>query len=531
MDNVETCRLKTAFLKEKDHSFRSGDRYPNFDENPAYAALQREHVDAHLALGHALLHSGPLTQERLIELNNAFRTATSYYDMIEDLFDIGDDRAEALYQQSRVFESLARIQGSSYSWMIDDFYSKAVKSATRKKLYYQEEWDKARGSKGTAKGEQNISRFSKEEEEICWQFLEADSLDIHDVIHGHEDFFFNVRSINCIEWILTSNRKRVGNKFERAQAKLQLLKNYQSPGFAYSPPNNENSPWNQYLAFTERYARSHSDELDKQRRDCFAQQLAKLGFTLRSVGGVEVILPPVRNIPTGEFLMGSDLLQDRQADADEMPQHRVLLPAYQIATFPVTVAEYACFVRAGGQEPQPERGLVNWAMQQQQPDRPVICVSWYQANAYAGWLAKLTGQPWRLPTEAEWEKAARWDQTRQHARIYPWGDRFEKERCRNKEAGIRGFAAVGTYPNGASSYGVQEMAGNVYEWTSSLLKPYPYDQKDGREQADAPGNRVLRGGSLSEPQKYVRTAFRQSAGTGFVNAGNGFRLMCALHAS
>lgn len=125
-----------------------------------------------------------------------------------------------------------------------------------------------------------MSRFSKEEEAICWQFLEAASLDISDLMHKHEDFFFSVRSINCIEWILTSNRKKLGDKFERAQAKLQLLKNYQAPSFAYSRPNREDSPWNQYMAFTELYTRDHSEEFDNKRRERFAQRLTKLGFTL-----------------------------------------------------------------------------------------------------------------------------------------------------------------------------------------------------------------------------------------------------------
>jgi formylglycine-generating enzyme required for sulfatase activity len=350
-------------------------------------------------------------------------------------------------------------------------------------------------------------------------------------MHKHEDFFFSARSVDCIEWILQCSRARIGNKFERAQARLQLLKNYQAPGFAYSRPNREDSPWNQYMAFTERYARDHSDELDNKRRERLAQWLTPLGFVLYSVGGVEVILPPVRDVWAGEFLMGSDPRQDTEADADEQPQHAVPLPAYQIATFPVTVAEYACFVRADGQEPQPARGIGNWAMQLEQPDRSVFCVSWYEANAYAGWLAKLTGQPWRLPTEAEWEKAARWDQAHRHSRIYPWGDRFEKGRCNSKEEGIRGYKAVGTYPSGASPCGTQDMAGNVWEWTSSLPKPYPYNQKDGREQADSPGNRVLRGGSLADMQKYVRAAFRQAGSPGMVNAGNGFRLVLALPSS
>ena len=141
--------------------------------------------------------------------------------------------------------------------------------------------------------------------------------------------------------------------------------------------------------------------------DRFPQRLASLGFQAKVSNGVEVILPPICDVPAGEFLMGSDPKQDKEAEDNEKPQHWVTLPAFQIARFPVTVAEYACFVRAGGKEPQRwtrDIGHVTWQEQHQARfDHPVVCVSWQDAMAYAAWLAKLTDEPWRLPTEAEWE--------------------------------------------------------------------------------------------------------------------------------
>ncbi len=126
------------------------------------------------------------------------------------------------------------------------------------------------------------------------------------------------------------------------------------------------------------------------------------------------------------------------------------MDAFAIGQHPVTVAEYACAVRAKAvREPQQfeysgTKFGPDWKTQQTHPDHPVVCVSWNDVVAYCAWLAKTTGQPWRLPSEAEWEKAARGTD----GRIYPWGDTFDKARCNTSESGIRTTTPVGGYPSG-----------------------------------------------------------------------------------
>ncbi len=173
---------------------------------------------------------------------------------------------------------------------------------------------------------------------------------------------------------------------------------------------------------------------------------------------------------------------------------------------------------------------MDWQMQLQRPDHPAVSVRWLAATAYAAWLAGLTGQPWRLPTEAEWEKAARWDG--RASRIYPWGDKFDETRANTKDSDKRTTTPVGAYPSGVSPCGAQDMAGNVNEWTSSLIKPYPYNPSDGREAPNSAGDRVLRGGSWAEYSGGARAAYRIEAypdyfsgrgGSGF----DGFRLILA----
>ncbi len=257
------------------------------------------------------------------------------------------------------------------------------------------------------------------------------------------------------------------------------------------------------------------------------QRLASLGFRGANIGNGQAIVPPLVTIPAGPFQMG---------EGNE--QHWVEVAAFQIGKYPVTVAEYALAVAAKAVREPPASGSVNWAGQQQHPDHPVVCVSWRDAVAYTAWLVEATGwRDWRLPTEAEWEKAARWDPQRKSSRVYPWGDSFDKDRCNSSESGIGTTSPVGSYPasdarrGGASPFGVEEMAGNVWEWTSSLYKPYPYTQNDGREDQNNTGSRILRGGSWYGDRRVVRAAYRYGFGPGDASYILGFRLVRAAPGS
>ncbi|HEY7341241.1 MAG TPA: SUMF1/EgtB/PvdO family nonheme iron enzyme [Ktedonobacterales bacterium] len=256
--------------------------------------------------------------------------------------------------------------------------------------------------------------------------------------------------------------------------------------------------------------------------------LYNLGFRGYTIGGVECILPPLCPVPGGVFTMGSDKSRDKEARDDETPQYPVEVDAFALCQHPVTVAEYACAVRAKAVREPPAFDLLgrkmDWATQQTRPDHPVVCVSWNVVVAYCAWLATLTGQAWRLPTEAEWEKAARGAD----GRIYPWGDTFDKARCNTSESGIGTTTPVGRYPNGESPYHIQDMAGNVWEWTSSLYQPYPYRKNDGRENPDSIENRVLRGGSRDNNQQIARVAYRLHVRSVNLSYNLGFRLAWPL---
>jgi formylglycine-generating enzyme required for sulfatase activity len=207
---------------------------------------------------------------------------------------------------------------------------------------------------------------------------------------------------------------------------------------------------------------------------------------------------PMVYVPSGRFLMGSD-----KGRRDEKPPHTVYVDSFYIARYPVTNAQYEEFVVARG-----HRLPTYWkegTYPRGKGHHPVVYVSWHDALAYCEWLSEETGEEMRLPTEAEWEKAARGTEGRE----YPWGDEFDKSRCNARESDIGGTTPVGRYsPRGDSPYAVADMIGNVWEWTSSLHRPYPYDPTDGREDLEAEGNRVLRGGSWLSDQDLARCAVR-----------------------
>ncbi len=247
----------------------------------------------------------------------------------------------------------------------------------------------------------------------------------------------------------------------------------------------------------------------------FPSSLAQLGFAYKIYKGQAVILPPTATIPAGSFLMGSDSSRDADALIDEFPQSEVgIALSYNMSVYPVTVAEYALAVQAGA-VPAPvndtNAAYAPWQFQLQFLDHPVVNVSWFNARAYAAWLSELVGATWRLPTEAEWEKAARGTD----GRIYPWGNQWDASRANTSESGLGTTTTVGFYSihQDASPYGLHDMAGNVFTWCTTIYDqsrfPYPYVAGDGREQPnDETSQRVVRGGSWSRSHQEARAAAR-----------------------
>jgi formylglycine-generating enzyme required for sulfatase activity len=240
--------------------------------------------------------------------------------------------------------------------------------------------------------------------------------------------------------------------------------------------------------------------------------------------------PEVVSVPAGPFWMGTSdahiaALRERHAWAEafdfgpEQPQHQLTLPAFEIGRYPVTNAEYAAFVEATGHAaPRHWRG---GAFPDEMADHPVVYVSWHDAQAYVAWLRERTEVPYRLPTEAEWEKAARGPE----ARLWPWGDTWAADRCTMGEA-AHGTTPVGQHsPAGDSPCGAADMAGNVWEWCNSRYEPYPYRPDDGRENLDVEEVRVLRGGCWrNDNPATVRCACRDWIIPYGRNDGRGFRV-------
>lgn len=258
--------------------------------------------------------------------------------------------------------------------------------------------------------------------------------------------------------------------------------------------------------------------------------LARLGFTLQTRHGVPVMLPPTVSIPAGPFLMGSDPTKDPIAYAVEQPQSPITIAqAYHIGQFPLTVAEYALAVQAGVVVQPPGDGMT-WQDQVGQPDHPVVNVSWLELVKYAGWLSQLTGQWWRLPTEAEWEKAARGTD----GRIYPWGNQWDKTRANTSDGGPGRATAVGLFASrgDASLYGAHDMAGNVWQLCSTIYAPYPYQESDGRENMrDTTSVRVTRGGSWINDPQVARAAYRYRFTPHLIDLYIGARLVLAQSAT
>jgi formylglycine-generating enzyme required for sulfatase activity len=290
-------------------------------------------------------------------------------------------------------------------------------------------------------------------------------------------------------------------------------------------------------------------------RAAVGRTLAKLDDPRPGVGvSPETGLPDVEfcYVPPGPFWMG---------EGTESHLNESLDYGYRFSRYPVTVAQFQTFVEAGGYaEPGywPEAkaaevwqaGMVKGWLDDvprnkpydygepfSQPNHPVAGVTWYEALAFCRWLTETwrtagwigPGKAVRLPTEAEWGKAARGGVEIPDAPIvadleeaavaslrdnphpkrrYPWGDEADPNRANYRDTGVGATSAVGCFPGGASAYGCLDLSGNVWEWCQSLHENYPYRRDDGREDLEAEGARVLRGGAFDDNERFVRCAYR-----------------------
>jgi iron(II)-dependent oxidoreductase len=212
-------------------------------------------------------------------------------------------------------------------------------------------------------------------------------------------------------------------------------------------------------------------------------------------------------IPGGAFVMGSDT-----GPADERPAHRVDIASFSIDRTPVTNAQAAAFLNARGPDgPNGQEWFQaddndarvhkkgdRWVADAGAEDHPVLEFSWFGAREYCGWVGR------RLPTEAEWEKAAKGTDGRR----YPWGNDPPDRMRAQFNAGWSGTAPVGRFPAGASPYGVLDLSGNAWEWVSSEYRPYPYNLRDGREDPASTAERSTRGGGQDSPASHLTTTYR-----------------------
>lgn len=229
---------------------------------------------------------------------------------------------------------------------------------------------------------------------------------------------------------------------------------------------------------------------------------------------VSIAEPPTIQIAAGWFSMGSDAGQ-----SVEEPVHRVWVDSFALAATQVTVEEYARFLEATGNDAPPCWSDPNFS----HPQQPVVAVSWFDAAAYCGWLSAMTGSHYRLPSEAEWERAARGGA---EGKLFPWGDDPPMLRPGYHSRWKAGPEPVGQSPPNA--FGLFEMCENVHEWCSDWYSPDYYAiSPDRNPRGPEEGTRkASRGGSWRHQIRIARCSARSSIPPEFKYADYGFRVAC-----
>lgn len=232
----------------------------------------------------------------------------------------------------------------------------------------------------------------------------------------------------------------------------------------------------------------------------------------------------------------------------ETPQHHLPIAAFEMAHYPVTNGLYAQFIAAGGYDTPDFWTPEGWAWRLQTrrtlpkfwdvprfsgATRPVVGVSWFEAEAFTRWATVATGRAIRLPSEVEWEWAARAENVRW---MYPWGGTFNPDYLNSGVEGVGGSTPgttipVGSYsPKGDGPFGHADLLGQVWEWTSSSFAPYPYTPDDGREDPYSPDRHVLRGGSWGDGKYNNRITVRAHWLQAYSDMTIGFRVAATLSA-
>ncbi|MGD2092714.1 MAG: SUMF1/EgtB/PvdO family nonheme iron enzyme, partial [Candidatus Aminicenantes bacterium] len=260
------------------------------------------------------------------------------------------------------------------------------------------------------------------------------------------------------------------------------------------------------------------------------------GEILGSLGDSRIKPPPMVCVEAGEFTRGSG------KNEDEQPIRQIYLDEYMMGKYPVTNEEYKDFMADDGYKKKEFWTTEGWQWREQKnifepvywhdrkwngPNFPVVGVSWYEAAAYAKWLSQSTGDKCALPTEAQWEKAARGSK----GLVYPWGNEFDKNKCNSFEGGLGRTSPVGLFPGGESPYGCMDMAGNVWEWCGDWYEEDYYKKSPAKnpQGPSAGAGRVVRGGGWGGGGWGCRAAYRGAwfhpTFRGYVL---GFRLVRAL---